>query len=166
MKILLICTLSLLLSGCSLFHTTPNDVIKAQRAVYQSVLVNQASAEKIIDTYVTDCKKLITYHANYVFQLRLHEIDSSGQPQSWEQSKTEQRKDVELRRDKEIKKAFASLEKRAATLRAQVKKNHGISLKLIGSIYNYMSTTPIEIDNMEFWVNKLDQISKQQDEVK
>ena len=164
MKLPLICTTVLLLSSCSLFETTPEAVIKGQRAVYQSVLVVEATTNAILDQYMKDCKRLITYHTSYVFQLRLQEIES------WEQNdwrdKAQYKQEAEDKRDAEIAKAFKSLEERAAKLRAVAKRNHSLALRLAASVYNYLSTSPIEIDNMEFWIEKLDRISKEQDEVK
>lgn len=164
MKRLLICTLVSLLSSCSLFETTPDAVVKGQRAVYQSVLVVEATTEAIITQYVKDCKKLIMYHTNYVFQLRLKEIES------WEENdwrdENEYKHRAEEKKDNEIAKAFKSLEERAGKLRAEAKRNHSLALRLAASVYNYLSTSPIEIDNMEFWIKKLDRISKQQDEIK
>jgi len=163
MKKLLICTLCLLLSSCSLFQTTPDAVIKGQRAVYQSALINEANVVAILKQYESDCKKLITYHANYVFQLKLLEIEARPvEEESWRPSKTEQKKSAELKRDSEIKSAFVKLEARVNNLRLQAKKNHDIGLRLIGSVYNYLSTSPIELDNMEFWINKLEQLSKEE----
>ena len=164
MKLPLICTLALLLSSCSLFETTPDAVIKGQRAVYQSVLVVEATTNAILDQYEKDCKKLITYHANYVFQLKLLEIEG-WEDNDW-RDKDEHKQRVEDKRDAEIAKAFKSLEARTAKLRAEAKRNHSLALRMAGSVYNYLSTSPIEIDNMEFWIEKLDRISKQQDEVK
>jgi len=34
---------------------------------------------------------------------------------------------------------------------------------LIESVYNYLSTSPIEIDNIDFWIEKLKQVSKTSD---
>lgn len=164
MKRLLICTLALLLSSCSLFHTTPPAVIKGQRAVYQSVLVGEAAAMKLIDQYEEDSKRLVTYHANYVFQLKLKDIDNSAEPgedESWRPSLDTQRKNAEEKRDQEVKKAFVLIDKRVAKMREDTKKHYAISQKLVGAVYNYLSTSPIEIDNMEFWINKLDQIANE-----
>ena len=164
MKKLLICTLCLLLSSCSLFQTTPDSVIRGQRAVYQSVLIVEATTNAIIDQYVNDCKKLIMYHTNYVFQLRLKEIES-WEVNDW-RDKDELKANAETKKNAEIAKAFKSLEARANKFRAEAKRNHSLALRMAGSVYNYLSTSPIEIDNMEFWIEKLDRISKQQDEVK
>ena len=162
MKKLLIYIYCLLLTSCSLFQTTPDAVIKGQRAVYQSILVNEAIAHRVIDTYVLHCKKLVMYHANYVFQLKLDEI-SKQEEREWGLSKTEQKRAAEVNKNAEIDKAFKSLQVKANAMRMQIKKNHAISLRLVGAIYNYLSTSPIELDNMEFWVNKLDQIAKAED---
>ena len=163
MKLPLICTLALLLSSCSLFQTTPDSVIKGQRAVYQSVLVGEASAMKLIDRYVEDCKKLVAYHEYYIMLLDIQ--DTEGR--EWDrETKNRHNKSAQEYRDKKLKKSYDLIDKRADKMREDVKKHYGISLRLVGSVYNYLSTSPIEIDNMEFWIEKLDRISKQQDEVK
>ena len=162
-KLPLIYTLILLLSSCSLFQTTPDPIIKGQRAVYQSILVNEATANQILDTYIRNCQQLVMYHASYVFQLKLDEI-AEQEEREWGLSKTEQKRAAEISKDTEIAKAFKSLQTTVSVMRERIKKNHAMSLRLVGAIYNYLSTSPIEIDNMEFWVDKLDKISKQQDE--
>jgi len=158
-KLPLIGILVLLLQSCSFFTKTPKGVIEGQRAVYQSVLSSHASVEKIIDTYVTDCKKLIMYHTNYVFQLKLKEIEG------WEENdwrdKEEHKHRAEVKKDDEIKRAFESLDLRADFMRSEAKKHHDISLKLIGAIYDYLSTSPIEVDNLDYWVNKLAKIEEE-----
>ena len=163
MKLLLICALSLHLSSCSLFESTPAKVIAGQRAVYQSVLIGEASAMKLIDRYVEDCKKLVAYHENYIMQL---DIDDTMKRIADPEARARYHRTSETNRDKKLKKTYALIDERADKMRADVKKHYGLSLRLVGSVYNYLSTSPIEIDNMEFWIEKLDRISKQQDEVK
>lgn len=167
-RIPLICGLALLLSSCSLFHTTPPAVISGQRAVYQSVLIGEAVAMKLVDQYVKDCQKAVLYHTNYVFAIRLKDIDNSEEPpatERWRKSRQEERKKAEVKRDTEIKKSFASIDRRAAKMREDIRKHYAISLKLVGAVYNYLSTSPIEIDNMEFWINKLDKIANEPEEL-
>lgn len=162
-KLPLICTLALLLPSCSLFQTTPDPVIKGQRAVYQSVLIGEASAMKLIDRYVEDCKKLVAYHENYIMQL---DIDDTMQMTQNPEERARYHRASETNRDKKLKRAYDLIDKRVVKMRANVKKHYSISLRLVGSVYNYLSTSPIEIDNMEFWINKLDQISNQKEDVK
>ena len=164
----LICGLALLLGGCSLFHTTPPAVINGQRAVYQSVLIGEAVSMKLVDQYVKDSQRLVLYHTNYVFQIKLKDIDNSEEPpanETWRKSRQERRKQAEVKRDTEIKKSFDSIEKRATKMREDIKKHYTISLKLVSAVYNYLSTSPIEIDNMEFWINKLNQIANAPEEL-
>ena len=159
MKRLLICILFLLLPSCSLFESTPKAVISGQRAVYQSVLIGEARAMRLINRYVEDCKKLVAYHENYIMQLDIQDTESR---EGWDR-KTKNRYNgmAQKKRDKQLKKAYGLIDKRADKMRQEIKKHYVISLKLAGSVYNYLSTSPIEIDNMEFWIKKLDQISNQ-----
>jgi alpha-galactosidase/6-phospho-beta-glucosidase family protein len=157
MKTLLISLLVLLLGSCSLFESTPRAVIQGQRAVYQSAIVNKQQCDAIIDRYIEDTKRLVTYHANYVFQLKLKEIESSTNQWPPREQKIKRAED---KRDAEIEKAFAGIDKRATRLRQQVKEHSEISMSLIEAVYNYLSVTPIQVDNIGFWVRKLNQIAK------
>lgn len=158
MKSLLICAATLLLGGCSLFEETPQKVIAGQRAVYQSVLVGEAHAMELINRYVIDTKKAVAYHENYIFQLDVEVIQS----RDWEQqSKVASIIRAEKKRDEKLQKSYDAIDVRAEEMRAQIREHYALTLRLVGSVYNYLSTSPIEIDNMEFWIEKLDEISKE-----
>jgi len=131
-----ISALLLLLPSCHLFVDTPPKVIAGQRAAYQSIIIGQSNATKLIDIYVTDCKKLVTYHENFIQQ-------------------------SEKDRDKHIDKAFDLIDERADKMRQQVNEHYNVSLQLVEAVYNYLSTSPINIDNIEFWIKRLDQISQE-----
>lgn len=156
-KILYISVVSLLLQSCSLFVTIPEAVLNAQRAAYQSVLIGEANCLKIIDEYVERSKKLVAYHENYIMQL---DIDDTNKREAPEPTKMKWIESAERQRDKKLKKSYSLIDARAKKMREMVKQHYTISLRLIGSVYNYMSTNPIEIDNLEFWIKKLDEVSK------
>ncbi len=157
MKLSLICIPFLLLTSCSLFEKTPSVVLGGQRAVYQSVMMGEEASMNVIDVYVSDSKKAVTYHLNYIFQLDISSVDSSV----WEKEYKQRRKlEIEKKRDEKLKKAYDNIDRRANSMRSVIKKRHKATLRLVGSVYNYLSTNPIEIDNMEFWIKKLDKLAE------
>ena len=158
-KTLLIGLLALLLSGCSLFEKTPRHVIEGQRAIYQGILLAEENDEMIIKRYVEDTKASITYHVNFIFEPKIDAIREN--PDLSREQKSEQIAVIEHQRQAQLDEAFGNIERIAGDMRSQVMKNHKITKRLVESIYNYLSTSPIEIDNIEFWIEKLKQVSKQ-----
>ena len=158
-KILLIGLLALLLSGCSLFEKTPQRVVEGQRAVYQGILLAEENDEKIIKRYIEDTKAAITYHVNFVLEPKINVIREN--PDLNRAQKSEQIAVIERQRQAQLDEAFGNIERIAEDMRSQAMKNHKITKRLVESIYNYLSTSPIEVDNIEFWIEKLKQVSEQ-----
>lgn len=156
---LLICLLSLLLSGCSLFEKTPQNVVEGQRAVYQGILIAEENDNLIIDRYIADNKQAVTYHINYVFEPQIDAIRRN--PDLSREQKSEQIAVLEVERQAKLDVIFADIERIAENMRSQAMKNHKATKRLVESIYNYLSTSPIEVDNIEFWIEKLKQVSEQ-----
>lgn len=159
MKTLYICLLPLLLTGCSLFEKTPQRVVEGQRAVYQGILLAEENDNKIIDRYLQDCKATVTYHINFVFEPKIHAIRK--QANLSREQKSEQIAALERERRAQLDAAFADIEKIAEDMRSQAMRNHKVTKRLVESIYNYLSTSPIEIDNIEFWIEKLKQVAEE-----
>jgi hypothetical protein len=159
MRILLIGLLALLLGGCSLFEKTPQRVVEGQRAVYQGILLAEENDEKIVKRYIEDTKAAITYHVNYILELKINVIREN--PDLSRKEKSEQIAEIERQRQAQLKEAFGNIEKIAEEMRTQAMKNHRVTKKLVESIYNYLSTSPIEVDNIQFWIEKLKQVSEQ-----
>lgn len=160
MKNLLICSLLSLLAGCSLFHTTPPSVVNGQRAIYQGIALMQDNTNKIIDRYVTDTKASVTYHLHFVCQKEIMSLDDDeyeGYTDTWTETRKQR---LRKQRDDKIKSSFADIDKIAEEMRIQVSQNNEIVRKLVGSVYNYLSTTPIEVDNIGFLIEKLDAATK------
>ena len=160
MKNLLICSLLSLLASCSLFHTTPPSVVNGQRAVYQGIALMKENTDKIIDRYVADTKAAVTYHLHFVCEkeiLALDDEDYEGYTDTWTETRRER---LRKQRDDKIKSSFADIDKIAEGMRTRVSENNEIIRKLVGSVYNYLSTTPIGIDNIGFLIEKLDAVTK------
>lgn len=156
MKMLLIGCYALLLTSCSWFTDTPQTIVNGQRAVYQSVLIGEENAMKLIDKYIIDCRKAVTYHLNYVFQSKLNENNSNP---DWDQEvKLLWNAQAEDERDTKLEKSYALIDKRADDMRRQVLKHYNVSLRLVAAVYNYLSTTPLQADNVEFWIKRLNKM--------
>lgn len=158
-KTLLICALSLLLTSCSLFEKTPQRVVEGQRAVYQGILLAEENDDIIIKRYLEDCKALVTYHENFVFEPKINAIREN--PDLSREEKSEQIAALERERQAKLSATFADIEKIAEEMRSKAAQNHSVTKRLVESIYNYLSTSPIEVDNIEFWIEKLKQVSEQ-----
>jgi hypothetical protein len=136
-------------------------VVEGQRAVYQGILLAEENDAKIIKRYIEDTKATITYHVNFVLEPKINAIREN--PDLSREEKSEQIAVIERQRQAQLDEAFGNIEKIAEDMRLQAMKNHAVTKKLVESIYNYLSTSPIEVDNIEFWIEKLQQASKQQD---
>ena len=153
MKLPLICIPFLLFTSCSLFESTPTVVLEGQRAIYQSVITSEEYTTQIIDTYVAHSKRASAYHVNYVFQLKIEENNR----QDWDQeSKHHWNRVAGTDRDARLKKAYDLIDKHAAGMRDGMKTRSKITLRLVASVYNYLATHPIEVDNIEFWIDRLE----------
>lgn len=159
MKRLLICLSFLLLTSCQgLFGGTPQSVINGQRAIYQSVLIAEENDNKIINRYIQDTKAAVTYHINYVFEPSIDAVRKDLNLSSDE--KSEQILTIERNRQAKLDAAYVDIERIAEDMRSQAMQHHGITRKLAESIYNYLSVTPIGIDNLDFWIEKMQQVQK------
>lgn len=160
MRNLLICLPLLLLGSCSLFSHAPPSVVEGQRAVYQSVIMSEQNANKIIDRYVKDTKASVTYHLHYVCEreIRHLEEEDDGEYPSWLESR---KSTLRNNRDEKIKKSMADIDKIAKDMRLQISENAQVARRLTASVYNYLSTTPVEVDNIGFWINQLHNGSRQ-----
>ncbi len=156
-KTLLICSLVSLLCSCHLFQTTPQSVIEGQRAVYQGVLLAEQNDNKIIDQYISHTKASVTYHINFLFEPQIHMIRIN--PDLSRSEKSAEITIIEQMRQAKLDEAFTNIERIAGEMRMQAMQNHAITKRLIESVYNYLSTSPIEIDNIPFWIKKLEQAS-------
>ncbi len=154
MKLPLICISFLLFTSCSLFERTPTVVLEGQRAVYQSVITGEEYTTQIIDTYVSHSKKASAYHINYVFQLKIEE--NNNQPIWDKEHKLSWNHVAETHRDAHLKRSYDLIDQHAQDMRDGMKTRNKITLRLIASVYNYLSTHPIEVDNIEFWIDKLE----------
>lgn len=149
----------LLLPSCSLFQKTPDSVVKGQRAAYQGVLLAEENDKELIRRYIEDNKAAVTYHVNWVFEPQIDAIRKN--PDLSREEKSEQIAALERERQAQLAPIYADIEKNAEDLREKIRKNHRLTKKLIESVYNYLSTSPIEIDNIDFWIEKLKQVSQE-----
>jgi len=118
------------------------------------------NTDKIIDRYVADTKAAVTYHLHFVCEkeiLALDDEDYEGYTDTWTETRRER---LRKQRDDKIKSSFADIDKIAEGMRTRVSENNEIIRKLVGSVYNYLSTTPIGIDNIGFLIEKLDAVTK------
>ena len=162
MRATLIGLTCLLLTGCSLFEKTPQRVVEGQRGVYQGILNAEENDKVILKRYIEDCKALVTYHENWVFEPKIDAIRKN--PDLSREEKSEQIAVLERERQAKLDSHFAKIEQIAEEMRVKAMKNHEITRKLVESIYNYLSTSPIEVDNLEFWIEKLKQVAESRSE--
>lgn len=158
-KILFISLVALLLNSCSLFEKTPQSVVEGQRAVYQGILLAEENLAMILKRYEEDTKAAVTYHINFILELKINAIREDSDLTREEKSK--QIATIERDRQAQINEAFNNIERITEDMRSQAMKNYEITKKLVESVYNYLSTSPIKIDNIEFWIEKLKLTSEQ-----
>lgn len=150
--------LLLALPACSLFQTTPDSVVAGQRAVYQGLILAEQNNDAILRRYEEDNKAAATYHINFVFEPKIDTI--RRQPDLSKEEKSAQIAEIEAQRDHTLQEAFAAIEKIVSDMRTTSSQNLMVTKKLTESVYNYLSTSPIEIDNIDFWIEKLKQLAE------
>ncbi len=146
-----------LLASCGMFSSFPSKVLEGQKGVYQGITVLEENAINILDMYEQDSKALVTYHAHFVCELKIREILAALSLEDGERkSKIAQ---AEIDRDQEIQKAFSKIEEKRQSMGKTVATNAQASRKLVEAVYGYMSSTPIAIDDVDFWIQKMVQVT-------
>jgi len=158
MKKILIIGLVCLFTSCSLFQKTPDAIVEGQRAAYQGVILAEENDEKILQRYEEDSKAAVTYFHTFLYEKKIIAV-RLGQILN-DEEKLVRVALLEEERDQKIANDFVSIETRVKEMRAGTMENHRITKKLIESVYNYLSTTPIEIDNVDFWIKKLEEVTR------
>jgi len=147
-----------LLSACSFFQEIPEKVIEGQRGAWRGLIVVDDNIKDIISTYEKDNKAAVTYHINFIFEKQIDEVrkDSS--------LSDEQRlfaiAELEQTRDSQISDAYTKIEAKASSMKDQASKNVLATKNLMEAVYNYMSTNPITVDNIDFWLQKLAEVNR------
>ena len=148
MKLLLNITLPLLLlTSCSLFSGTPSSVLEGQRAVYQGLTIAEENDNEILKRYEEDNKTAVTYHINYVYEQKIMEATALGNE--------DEVLALQQERDAKLADVYADIEKNTEEMRVKTLQNLKIIKQLTKSVYSYMSTQPLEVDNMDFWIQKM-----------
>lgn len=146
-----------LLASCSLFSSTPSKVVDGQRGAYQGILVVQQNVETILNTYEEDCKAAVLYHVTFVYEEKIQAVRLT---QMSDEDKIKQIAELEGKRDEELRSTFAKIEKRRKDMAGPVGQNIVATKQLIEAVYNYMSATPITVDNVDFWIVKIVEASR------
>lgn len=145
--------LSLLMTSCSMFSETPPKVIEGQRAVYQGLLLAEENDIEILKRYEEDNKAAISYHINYVFELSIDQMRHD--PDMSDEEKTDAIALLEGERDQQIQDVFADIDTNVQEMRDKSGQNLRLTMKLTETVYSYLSTSPMSIDNVDFWIEKL-----------
>jgi len=148
----------LLLQSCSLFATTPDSVVQGQRAIYQGVVLAEENDMELLQRYRDDNQAAVTYHINFVFEPKIDAIRRD--PDLSKEEKSIKIAELEKQRDLQLQNAYAAIERNAQKMQEKIMQNHMITKKLIESVYQYLSTSPISIDNIPFWIEKLKKVAE------
>lgn len=155
-KVYYIWILPLLLTSCSFFTTIPQSVIDGQRSLYQALIQAEDNTKEIIENYIRHTKASIVYHHTFICEIRVNEVTSCDTMS--DSYKTYEIKQLEHKRDKDIQDDLAKIDKVALKMAKNSMKNLAVAKKLSESLYNYMSTEPLVVDNMYYWINELDKV--------
>ncbi len=157
MKLLVnISLLSLLMTSCSMFSETPPKIIEGQRAVYQGLLLAEENDIEILKRYEEDNKAAISYHINYIYELKINEIRLASEllyPIA--EDKLQAIAALEAERDQQIQDVFIDIDANVQEMRDKSGQNLRLTMKLTETVYSYLSTSPMSIDNVDFWIEKL-----------
>lgn len=143
----------LMTSSCSLFADTPEKVKEGQRAVYQGLLLAEENDIEILKRYEEDNKAAVAYHLNYVYELKIDKIRRDAELSDEEKLDTIAL--LEAERDQSIRDTFVDIDANVQQMRNKSGQNLKLTMKLAKSVYSYLSTTPLTIDNVDFWIEKL-----------
>jgi len=152
----------LFLNSCYLFTESPQAVVDGQRAVYQSLIFAQENNEKLLDKYAEDNKAAVVYHLNFIYEPKLLEVKVDLT--MTEADKVAKLILLEKERDQKLIETFRLIDQNVEEMRGKALANIEIGKRLAESVYNYLSTSPIEVDNIEFWINQLEQTSGNQND--
>ena len=148
---------TLLLASCSLFQTIPPKVVEGQRGVYQGILIMEQDIATILDEYEKDCKATVEYHLNFIYEPNIDAIRKSAD--LTKEQKSTQIAALESERDKKIQDTYIKIEAKKTSMEQQFTATSGPTKQLVESIYNYLSTTPITIDNVDYWIAKIKKVA-------
>ena len=143
----------LMTSSCSLFADTPEKVKEGQRAVYQGLLLAEENDIEILKRYEEDNKAAVTYHINYVYELKIDKVRRDAG--LTDEEKLDTIALLEAERDESIRDTFVDIDANVQQMRDKSGQNLRLTMKLAKSVYSYLSTTPLTIDNVDFWIEKL-----------
>lgn len=156
-KFLLYALTFLLLGSCSLWSSVPQKVLDGQRGIYQGIIVLEENGNAILDAYEQDNKAAITYHVNFIYQQKIESIASNLSLSN--EDKRTKLVEAEFAKDSEIREAFTKIELRRQEMGVKIAKNALASKRLVEAVYSYLSSTPITIDNVDFWIEKIVEVS-------
>lgn len=149
--------LLLTLSSCSLFEKTPSSVVDGQRGVYQSTIVNEEHFNNVLDEYLKDNTAAVTYHYNFIYELEIDKV--RRQPNLSREEKSSKIAKIEAERDRKLREVIEKIESKVLEFRLRSNENYKITKRLIESVYNYLSTNPITLDNIDFWIERLNKLN-------
>ena len=142
-----------LLASCGLFTSVPPKVLEGQRVAHQGITVIEDNILSILDAYEQDCKAAVTYHVMFIYEQKIEEARN-------DQCSTEHEigvliSEITSERDTELKQAFLKIETRKQKMLDSITKNTTATKKLVEAVYDYLSATPITVDNADFWIVKI-----------
>lgn len=141
-----------LLGSCALWQATPSKVLEGQRGIYKGLSVIEQNVNAILDAYEQDNKSAITYHIHFVYEQKIIEIKKS---QDSEEEKIAKILELESQRDQEIASTFQKIQDKRILMQTTATNNVVATKKITEAVYNYFSTTPITIDSVDFWIEKI-----------
>jgi hypothetical protein len=132
-------------------------VVEGQRGVYQGILLMEQNTTTILDEYEKDCKAAIAYHLNFIYEPKIDEIRKNARLSK--EDKSTQIAALESERDKQIQDTYDKIVAKRTNMAKQATATSGPTKQLVESIYNYLSTTPITIDNVDYWIAKIKKVA-------
>lgn len=156
-KPLLYASLLSLLASCGMFSSFPAKVLEGQKGVYQGITILEENSIDILTLYEQDSKALVTYHANFVCETKMASVIADGSLSEQERSETIAQ--LQSHRDEEIRDAFAKIEEKRRSMGKVVATNAQASRKLVEAVYGYMSSTPLAVEDVDFWIQKMVQVT-------
>lgn len=132
--------------SCSLFTDYPEPIQAAQRNTYAGLQLLESNYNDTADYWMSQQLKIITYYENYIAELR---IGNGGDKAA-----------IEAELNTKLKSYKDKLTQTLEEQKSKSKKNFILVKQLAEAVYNYISTTPISLDNIDFLIDQAKELIK------
>lgn len=127
----------LLFASCSLLFEPSKDVVQAQQTAYIGMTKLEQNYSLLLEEYEVKLKALVTYVYTFTYELKMEEAETAHERDAIQ-------RELEIKLDDEYSKIDSNLQ-RWIDIGAS---GHGSVKKLIEAVYEYITTTSVNIGDI------------------